>query len=274
MFTVAAFYHFFDFTDYAARRAELLALLKAQEIKGSILLAGEGFNGTISGTREGIDAVLAHLETLGGAFAHKESVFEKQPFGKAKVRLKKETISIGEPCPPSMRGDYVAPKAWNALISDPDTIVIDARNSYETHLGMFDSAVDPRTKNFKQLPAFVRENLNDAKKKKIATYCTGGIRCEKFTAWLKNEGYENVYHLEGGILKYLEEIPASESKWQGECYVFDERVAVGHGLAPSQTASMCKACGHALTPEDRANAAYKPGESCPYCSADIEVYRN
>lgn len=267
-FLVAAFYHFFDFADYEKRQPELLALLKEKNIKGSILVASEGFNGTISGTREDIDHVLAHLATLGGTFEHKESFFDKQPFGKAKVRLKKETISLGEPCPPEMRGEYVEPKNWNALIADPDTLVLDTRNKYETHLGTFARAIDPGTQNFRQLPDFVRKNLANAKDKKIATFCTGGIRCEKFTAWLKNEGFEQVYHLKGGILKYLEEIPEEKSLWQGECYVFDERVAVGHGLVPSSTASNCDACGHTLTAEERNHPLYIEGKRCGYCAGD------
>ena len=291
MFTVAAFYHFFDFVDYEKRRAELLALLKAQHIKGSILIASEGFNGTISGTRENIDAVLAHLTTLGGAFEHKESMFDKQPFGKAKVRLKKELISLGFPLPlregargwgnadmpPLLTsplkggrnftvGEYVEPRDWNALIADPDTIVLDTRNSYETHLGTFKRAIDPNTRNFRELPEFVRKNLGDMKHKKIATFCTGGIRCEKFTAWMKNEGFENVYHLKGGILKYLEVVPPEKSLWDGECYVFDERVAVGHGLTPSTTASNCNACGHTLTEEDRKHPLYMEHKRCGFCA--------
>lgn len=266
MYIVAAFYHFFDFSDYAGHRAELLDLLKRQQIKGSILIAAEGFNGTISGTRESIDAVLAHLATLGGPFEHKESLHEAQPFGKAKVRLKKETIGIGEPCPPHLRGEYVEPRDWNALISDPDTIVLDTRNTYETHLGTFARAIDPHIKTFKQLPAFVRKELGDAKHKKIATFCTGGIRCEKFTAWMKDQGFEKIYHLKGGILQYLEDVPESESLWQGECYVFDQRVAVGHGLKPSETATMCPSCGHALTAADRMHTLYIENQSCPYCA--------
>lgn len=269
-FVVASFYHFFDFPDYAGKHAELLALLQENQIKGSILIAAEGFNGTLSGTRDAINNVLSRLETLGGTFEHKESLHEKQPFKRAKVRLKKETISLGEPCPPHLRGEYVEPRDWNALISDPDTIVIDARNSYETHLGTFENAVDPHTKNFKELPKFVRENLKDAKQKKIATYCTGGIRCEKFTAWLKDQGYNEVYHLKGGILKYLEEIPAEQSKWRGECYVFDERVAVGHGLVASTTASSCNACGHTLKEDERNHPLYIENESCPYCGKNAD----
>jgi UPF0176 protein len=267
MYLVAAFYHFFDFSDYREHRQPLLSLLKSQGIKGSILIADEGFNGTISGTQPAVYAVLERLKQIGGAFEHKESFFEKQPFGKAKVRLKKETIALGEPCPPHLRGDYVEPQDWNALIADPDTIVLDTRNSYETYLGTFARAIDPKTRNFKELPAFVRQTLQDKKDKKIATFCTGGIRCEKFTAWMKAEGFEKVYHLKGGILKYLEEIPPEQSKWNGECYVFDERVAVGHGLAPSTTASSCNGCGHTLKPEDCESSAHIPGKQCRFCAA-------
>jgi len=291
MFIVAAFYHFFDFADYERRRAELLALFKEQNIKGSLLIASEGFNGTISGTRGAVDAVLFRLKILGGEFEHKESYFDRQPFGKAKVRLKKELISLGFPLPMSEGvrgwgiadspptqpspsrgegfksvGEYIDPKDWNALISDPNTIVIDTRNTYETYLGSFEGAIDPKTRNFRELPAFVRENLADKKSQKIATFCTGGIRCEKLTAWMKQEGFEHVYHLKGGILKYLEEIDPADSRWNGECYVFDERVAVGHGLTPSTTATNCDACGHTLKVEDRKSAVYIKGIACPYCA--------
>ena len=264
-FVVATFYHFFDFSDYAEKRESLLDLLFTHDIKGSLLIADEGFNGTLSGTREHIDHVLAHLKTLGGDFEHKESFCDHQPFGKAKVRLKKETISLGEPCPPDKRGEYVDPKDWNALIADPDTVVLDTRNTYETYLGTFEGAIDPGTRNFRDLPGFVRAKMGDMKDKKIATFCTGGIRCEKFTAWMKDNGFENVYHLKGGILKYLEEIPEAESKWNGECYVFDERIAVGHGLKPSTDATSCNPCGHTLKAEDRADERYQENVSCPYC---------
>ncbi len=294
MVLVAAFYHFFDFADFRAHQQPLLSLMKSQGIKGSILIADEGFNGTISGTQPAVHAVLERLKHIGGAFEHKESFFEKQPFGKAKVRLKKELISLGEAAfvrhPRFVRGskaaerdgsgsplkagmtvgDYVEPKDWNALISDPDTIVLDTRNSYETYLGTFARAIDPNTRNFKELPAFVRKTLQDKKHQKIATFCTGGIRCEKFTAWMKAEGFENVYHLKGGILKYLEDIPKEESLWNGECYVFDERVAVGHGLAPSQTASSCTACGHTLKPEDCKHPSHLSGKQCRFCAAPAD----
>ncbi|MDX2072831.1 MAG: rhodanese-related sulfurtransferase [Alphaproteobacteria bacterium] len=269
-YIVAAFYHFFDFPHFAGKRQELLEILVKNDICGSLLIAAEGFNGTIAGSREGIDCALAHLyKVAGGTFEHKESIAEKKPFRRTKVRLKKETISIGEPCPPNMVGEYVEAKDWNALIDDPDVIVIDTRNVYETHLGTFKGAVDPGLRIFKQLPGYVRNNLADAKDKKIATFCTGGIRCEKFTAWMKAEGFENVYHLKGGILKYLEEIPPEESRWEGECYVFDNRIAVGHGLVPSQTATMCPGCGQTLKPEDRTHPLYVENASCQFCAKNM-----
>ncbi len=268
-FIVAAFYHFFDFPDYAAQQKPLLALLKSHEIKGSLLIAAEGINGTLSGTRENIDAVLRHLKTTitKNDFEHKESLCETQPFRRAKVRLKKEVISLGEPVSPARTGTYIDAKDWNALIADPEVTVLDSRNSYEVHLGTFARAIDPDIKNFKQLPAFVHETLDPARHKKIATFCTGGIRCEKFSSWLLDQGFSEVYQLKGGILKYLEEIPEAQSAWQGECYVFDERVAVGHGLAPSSTASMCRACGHALTQDDRKSPLYIEDKQCGLCAS-------
>ena len=265
-FVVATFYHFFDFPHFAELKQPLKAELTRLGIKGSLLLADEGVNATLSGTREAIDHFLAYLQVnvIKGKMEHKESFHDSQPFKRTKVRLKKETISLGEPVG-SKRGEYIEPKDWNALIADPDTIILDTRNSYEVHLGTFKNAIDPKTQNFKQLPDFVRHTLSDAKHKKIATFCTGGIRCEKFTGWMLDQGFEHVYHLKGGILKYLEEIPEAQSRWHGECYVFDERVAVGHGLKPSQSASMCRACGHALTPEDRSSPLYVENTACPYC---------
>ncbi len=265
---VAAFYHFFDFNQYVESRAPLLALLRKHGIKGSILLAAEGINGTISGTREDIDAVLRYLEiaVVGATFEHKESESPTQPFGRAKVRLKKEVIALGEDNDPLNPGRYVDAKDWNALISDPGVTVIDARNAYEVHLGTFENAIDPATRTFRELPGFVRKTLDPERHKKIATFCTGGIRCEKFSSWLMGQGFEEVYHLKGGILKYLEEIPPEESTFRGECFVFDERVAVGHGLAPSVTATLCRPCGHALNAHDRAQPSYREGESCPYCA--------
>lgn len=282
-FIVATFYHFFDFADFAKAQPSLKAELTRLGLKGSLLVASEGINGTLSGTRTAIDEFLNYLKTeiVHGEFTHKESLSDRQPFARAKVRIKKEIISLGvnprrmagsgmnqHQTPQQVRGlaHYVDPKDWNALINDPNTTIIDARNSYEVHLGTFDRAIDPGTRTFKQLPAFVKKNLDPKRHAKIATFCTGGIRCEKFSSWLIDQGFTEVYQLKGGILKYLEEIPPAESKWQGECFVFDERVAVGHGLAASQTASMCTACGHALTPADRKHPDYKEGKCCGFCA--------
>lgn len=270
MFIVAAIYHFFDFPQYQEERAPLLEKMKALSIKGSFLIAHEGINGTVSGPRESIDALVAYIQNhlAKGPIDAKESLVEKPPFKRTKVRLKRELISLGPYVSPYRQktGHYVDAKDWNALISDPDTIVLDTRNEYEVRLGTFEHAINPHTRNFKQLPKFVEKTLADAKNKKIATFCTGGIRCEKFTAWMLEQGYENVYHLKGGILKYLEEIPPEHSKWSGECFVFDQRVAVGHGVTPSSTASMCNGCGSPLTPEDREHPLYIDNTRCGYCN--------
>ena len=208
-FIVATLYHFFDFAHFANLREPLKTELVKHNIKGTLLLAPEGINGTVAGTRKNIDALLAYLKTyvVHGEVEHKESVSTTQPFARAKVRLKKETISLGVPTPLDKRGKYVSAQEWNMLITDPDTIVIDTRNDYEVHLGTFERARNPDIHTFKQLPDYVRKTLGAEKHRKIATFCTGGIRCEKFTAWLNAEGFEEVYYLKGGILKYLEEIP-------------------------------------------------------------------
>ncbi len=267
MFVVATFYHFFDFSDFEEKRLPLLDFLKQRGIKGSILIAHEGINGTVAGRRDVIDSLVEYLtqEIIGSEFEYKESYSEKDPFVRTKVRLKKELISMGRPANPLNPGVHLNSQEWNELLSDPNTILIDSRNSYETHLGKFKGAIVPEIPNFKHLPDFIDTHLIDKKKAKIATYCTGGIRCERLTAWLKDEGFEEVYHLRGGILKYLEEVPAEKSLWEGECYVFDKRVAVGHGLIPTTTASMCNACGHALLPEDRAQPSFDEHVTCPYC---------
>ena len=260
-YIVATFYHFFDFNERAAQRPHLQAMLQALDIRGTLILAPEGINSTLSGTRAAIDSFLAFLKTdiVKAEFDHKESVFDAHPFKRAKVRLKKETISFGEPAPLQKVGHYVEAQDWNAIIDDPDTVLIDARNDYELHLGTFKNAIDPNIKTFRQLPAVLRA-LSPAKTKRIATFCTGGIRCEKFTAWLIAEGYENVCHLKGGILKYLETTPENESRWNGECYVFDERVAVGHGLKPTTRATLCASCGYSLV-----NHSIESGEAGEFC---------
>ncbi len=266
-FVIAAFYHFFDFPDFESHQAPLLERLQAAGIKGSLLITREGVNSTISGTREAIDGFLDHLQTdiVKGPIRWKESQAQFQPFGKARVRLKKETIGLGEPVSMKRFGHYVEPADWNALISRDDVVIIDTRNDYEVNLGTFAGAVDPGIPNFKHLPAWTREHADSLRGKTIATFCTGGIRCEKFTSWLIDQGFDDVHHLRGGILQYFEDVPAEQSLWQGECFVFDERIAVDHALQPSKSALLCLFCDHALTAEDQAHPAYIKGQSCPHC---------
>ncbi|WP_431301043.1 rhodanese-related sulfurtransferase [Tabrizicola sp. BL-A-41-H6] len=268
MLTVAALYHFTRFPDPAALRAPLLALATAQGVKGSLLLAPEGINGTIAGARDGIDAMLTHIRALPGCAAldHKESYAETMPFGRMKVRLKREIVTMGQPDvdPTARTGHYVTPENWNALISDADTVVIDTRNDYEVGIGTFQGAVDPGTRSFSEFPGWWQENKDRFTGKRIAMFCTGGIRCEKSTNYLLGQGLNEVYHLKGGILKYLEEVPAEASLWQGECFVFDDRVSVGHGLVPGANSS-CGACRRPVTPEDRTHPAFEEGVSCPAC---------
>jgi UPF0176 protein len=271
-FVIAAFYYFFDFPDFESRQAELLERMKALDIKGSLLITREGINSTLSGTRAAVDAFLNYLQTdiVGGPFQWKESYAEFQPFGKARVRLKKETISLGEPVSMKRFGTYVEPADWNALISHDDVVIIDTRNDYEVNLGTFKGAIDPLIPNFKHLPQWTRDHAEALKGKTIATFCTGGIRCEKYTSWLIDQGFEDVHHLKGGILQYLEDVPQPESLWQGECFVFDERIAVDHSLQPSKTAVLCLYCDHALTAEDQQSPLYVKGQSCPHCRGNAE----
>lgn len=268
MLTIAALYHFTRFDDPAALRGPLLDLCNAQGVKGSLLLAREGVNGTIAGTRAGIDAVLAHLRALPGcaALEWKESTSEVPPFIRMKVKLKREIVTMGVPDvdPRAAVGHYVRPAEWNALISAPDVAVIDTRNDYEVGLGSFAGAVDPGTRSFREFPAWWAANRDRFGNKRIAMFCTGGIRCEKSTNYLLSQGISEVYHLKGGILKYLEEVPPEQSLWQGECYVFDGRVSVGHGLVPGRNTS-CGACRRPVTPEGRAHPDYEEGVCCPAC---------
>ncbi len=270
--TIAALYHFAPLPDYKARQVPLRTFMEERHIKGSILLASEGVNGTVSGSRQAIDTLLEHLRGWPGfgALHTKFSEHAEQPFARTKVKLKKELISLGEPADPSKDvGQYVKPANWNALISQPDVVLVDARNDYEYYMGHFKGARDPHTRKFSQITDFTRETLDPAKHKKVASYCTGGIRCEKYTAWLKDQGFETVYHLEGGILQYLEDIPAEESLWEGDCYVFDERIAVGHGLEVNPEVEACPGCGHPLYAKDREHADYIAGERCGYCATAI-----
>ena len=269
---IAALYQFARFDDPKTLRAPLLALCEANGVRGTLLLAREGINGTIAGSDSGVEAVLRHIRTMPGcdAIEVKESRAEGLPFHRTKVRLKKEIVTMGQPDldPLAGVGTYVAPEDWNALISDPDTIVIDTRNDYEVQIGSFEGAIDPQTTSFREFPEWFRakraELEAEGRSPKIAMFCTGGIRCEKSTAFARAEGVEDVFHLKGGILNYLEHVPEGESLWRGECFVFDERVSVGHGLAPGDH-GLCRACRRPLDRDDMAHAHYVEGVSCPRC---------
>ncbi|NKX45292.1 rhodanese-related sulfurtransferase [Roseicyclus persicicus] len=271
MLTVAALYRFTSFPDPAALRGPLLALCEARGVKGTLLLATEGINGTIAGTRAGVDAVLAHVRALPGCagLEAKESTAATMPFGRMKVRLKREIVTMGVPGtdPRALVGTYVKPADWNALIAAPDVAVIDTRNDYEVAIGTFRGAVDPGTESFRDFPAWWAANRDRFHNKRIAMFCTGGIRCEKSTAFLKAQGVAEVYHLQGGILKYLEEVPEERSLWDGGCFVFDERVAVGHGLTPLPY-RLCRACRRPLDEADKARPEYEEGVQCHRCAGE------
>ncbi len=267
-FLVAALYHFVSVPRFESLREPLQALCEANGVKGTLLLAHEGINGTIGGPDEGVRTVLAYLRDQPefATLEHKESRASKMPFLRMKVKLKKEIVTMGVENidPNKVVGTYVAAKDWNELISDPDTIVIDTRNDYETAIGVFRGAVDPQTKTFREFPDWVRNNPGLHNKPKIAMYCTGGIRCEKATAFMKEQGFEEVYHLKGGILKYLEEVPQEESLWEGACFVFDERVSVEHGLKEGEH-KLCHACRNPITAEEITSPHYEEGVSCSHC---------
>ena len=265
---VAALYRFARLDRYEALKHPLAELCCKAGIKGTLLLASEGINGTVAGSRAGIDRMLAFLRAqpeLAG-LQHKESHADTMPFYRLKVRLKREIVTMGVPDtdPTKIVGTYVAPEDWNALIDDPDTVLVDTRNAYEVRIGTFEGAVDPHTASFREFPDWVRRNGNALRGKKIAMFCTGGIRCEKATAFVRSLGHEHVFHLKGGILKYLETVPRDESRWQGECFVFDERVAVAHGLEHG-THTLCRACRQPLSPADLRSAHYVEGVRCPHC---------
>ena len=267
-YIVAALYQFAKLPDCHDLRPKVLDFCEAHALKGTLLLAEEGINGTVAGSRADIDALLAFLRADArlAKLEHKESVSDEMPFYRMKVRLKKEIVTLGVPGidPNEKVGAYVTPEDWNALISDPEVLVVDTRNDYEFDIGTFRGAVDPQTATFRDFPAYVRDNLDPKKHKKIALFCTGGIRCEKATTYMLQQGFENVYHLKGGILKYLEKVPAEQSLWEGECFVFDQRVAVGHGLTVGEH-EQCRSCRHPISPEDRTSPKYQTGISCPRC---------
>ena len=265
---VAALYKFVRLDNYQALQQPLLDTMHRLAVRGTLLLAAEGINGTVSGTRAAIDALLDWLaqDPNLGAIEHKESYVDAHPFLRTKVKLKREIVTLGVEGidPRHVVGTYVAPEDWNALISDPEVLLIDTRNDYEVAVGSFRGAVNPETTSFREFPDYVREHLDPAQHRKVAMFCTGGIRCEKSTAYLKEQGFEEVYHLKGGILKYLEEVPAETSLWEGECFVFDERVTVDHSLQPGQY-DQCHACRRPISAEDKASPLYQPGVSCPHC---------
>ncbi len=267
-FLVAALYKFARLDDFQDLQKPLLEKCLEEEVMGTLLLAKEGINGTISGPHQGIQNVLAHLrdDPRLADLSHKESWADKPPFLRMKVRLKREIVTMGEPDidPNNIVGTYVAPEDWNDLIQASDVVVVDTRNDYEVGIGTFQGAVNPETSSFREFPNWVQNSGLLEGNKKVAMFCTGGIRCEKSTAYLRGQGVEEVYHLEGGILKYLENIPAEESLWEGECFVFDQRVSVGHGLEPGSY-DQCYACRVPIDEDDKASPLYVKGVSCPKC---------
>ena len=268
MFIIAALYHFTRFENPAALKPALLDLCHAQGVTGTLLLAPEGVNGTITGPRAGIDAVIAHLKTLPGCagLEWKEAQSERANFGKMKVRIKREIVTMKQPDvdPRAQTGHYVAPAEWNALIEQPDVAVIDTRNDYEVEIGTFEGAIDPKTRSFGEFPAWWEANKHRFHNKKIAMFCTGGIRCEKSTNYLLGQGVADVFHLKGGILQYLEDIPQDQSSWNGSCFVFDDRVSVGHGLEEGSHL-LCHGCRQPILPQDKHRPEYEEGVSCHKC---------
>jgi UPF0176 protein len=275
-YLTAAFYKFVELSNFPEMKEPLLAFCESQDVKGTILLANEGINSTIAGSEAGVRAVLAYLKNdpCLATLEHKESWSSKPPFYRMKVKLKKEIVTMGVPTvnPNETVGQYVKPQDWNALIADPDVVLIDARNTYEVNIGTFRGAIDPQTKSFSELPDWLlqhpalqsKETDTGAKKPKVAMFCTGGIRCEKSTAFLKANGFDEVFHLEGGILKYLETVPEADSQWQGECFVFDERVTVGQGLKVGDY-GLCRACREPISQADKESPLFVLGLSCPHC---------
>jgi UPF0176 protein len=268
MLVVAALYKFVTLDDYKILQSVLKELCEANKIKGTLLLAQEGINGTVAGPREGIDNLVAFFEKdrRFDGLEYKESFAQTYPFLRLKIRLKKEIVTLGVPgvSPTKEVGRYVDPKEWNELINDPEVILIDTRNDYEVKIGTFKGAINPKTETFTEFPGFVKKNLDPQKHKKIAMMCTGGIRCEKASSYMLSEGFEEVYHLKGGILKYLETVPEAESTWEGECFVFDQRVSVKHNLDLGSY-DQCHGCRLPISADDKKSPHYSPGVNCPHC---------
>lgn len=269
---VAAIYKFVKLPDHAALREPLLARCLALGISGTVLLAEEGINGTVAGSRSSIDQILAYLRSDPrlADLEHKESSADGAPFYRMKVKLKPEIVTMGVAGinPTEQSGQYVKPEDWNALINDPDVLLIDTRNDYEVEVGTFKGALDPRITTFREFPDYVKKNIDPQHKPRVAMFCTGGIRCEKASAYMLQQGFSEVYHLQGGILKYLEQVPVEQSLWQGECFVFDQRVAVGQGLAPGHY-ELCYGCSRPITATEKASPKYQAGVSCPKCYASL-----
>lgn len=267
-YIVCALYKFVSLEDHTEIRQPLTQVMEDNQIRGTLLLASEGINGTVAGSREAINTLLAWFKKDArlADVVYKESINDVQPFNRTKVKLKKEIVTMGVEGidPLHVVGTYVKPADWNALISDPEVLLVDTRNDYEVEIGTFKHAVNPKTDTFRDFPQYVADNLDPTKHKKVAMYCTGGIRCEKSTAYLIEQGFDEVYHLEGGILKYLEEVAEENSLWEGDCYVFDGRVAVNHQLEKSHY-DVCNACRLPITDEDKQSASFEKGVSCPKC---------
>ena len=272
IYLTTAMYHFVSLPHFKTLREPLLNFCVSQNIKGTLLLADEGVNGTVAGPEKAIHAFLDFLKNdslFEGNFknlSHKESWSDKHPFYRMKVKLKKEIVTLGVPgvSPTKMVGQYVKPQDWNTIISDPEVILIDTRNDYEFAIGTFKNAINPKTNTFREFPGYVKKHFDPKKHKKVAMFCTGGIRCEKASSYMMSEGFDEVFHLEGGILKYLEEVKPEESLWQGECFVFDQRVAIKHGLEVGEY-DQCYACRYPLSQDDIKSEQYTPGISCPHC---------
>lgn len=265
---VCALYKFVTLADFEKIRQPLFNVMEKNQIKGTLLLANEGINGTVAGSRAAIDTLITWLKSDPrlSDLDYKESYTDIPPFNRTKVKLKKEIVTMGVEGidPKRVVGTYISPKDWNTLISDPDVLLIDTRNDYEYQVGTFKNAINPNTESFREFPQYIKDHLDPEKHKKVAMFCTGGIRCEKSTAYLKEQGFDEVYHLKGGILKYLEEVPTQETLWEGECFVFDERVTVNHHLEKGQY-DQCHACRMPITEADKTSPYYEIGVSCPHC---------
>ncbi|MGB3135970.1 MAG: rhodanese-related sulfurtransferase [Nodosilinea sp.] len=270
---IATFYKFVSLSEPGVLRAELLEKCRSWELRGTILLAAEGLNATVAGSGQGVDQLLQWLHQYPeiGSFTHQEAAATAPPFEGMKVKLKREIVTLGRPeVNPAVQavGTYVDPQDWNQFITDPEVVLIDTRNDFEVEMGTFEGATNPQTRSFRNLPDYVAVNLNPSQRKKVAMFCTGGIRCEKATAYLLEQGFEQVYHLRGGILSYLKTVPEDASLWHGDCFVFDDRVAVDHHLQASDYV-LCLGCGHPVSSAEQASPHYEVGISCPHCCSTL-----